>query len=366
MYLSDEKFREAMTYNENQGFSNREILMIQKTLEVKEKTGSWNEQTIYSIARFQEGNGITPDGKIWRSNKGDTWPFIRYLAIETAEIDESIELGVWCDCLAKNVLKKKYFRKLKSLNIKTLALMINESNTIEENIPFKVRWKKSELKKAANLAEEFDINLVYTVWPRPDKNLIDEIFIFLKNNADLRKLKAIEMDAEGNWDVKFLKGFKDMLSASNYLNRMLDDFCKNKIRKDLTTFPAHKENCNQAQLSKYMDCLFPQAYSVRNRKNHLVSISHRLGPGNLQNWALSRTELVPNFQNKILGCGLSIYDQYGFEGLSPEEALYLAARTAVVLGATELKFWSSKYLLGKMANNYSENFFKSLKKERKK
>jgi hypothetical protein len=366
MYLSDEDVNEAIDYNFLQVFSNREILMIQKTLEVKEKTGSWNEQTIYSIARFQEGNGITPDGKIWRSNKGNTWPFIRSMAIETAKIDESIELGVWCDCLAKNVLKKKYFRKLKSLNIKTLALMINESNTNEENVPFLLRWKKSELKKAANLAEEFDIKLVYTFWPRPDKDLIDEIFIFLKNNADFRKLKAIEVDTEGNWDVKFLKGFKDMILASRYLNRMLNDFCKNKLRKELTTFPAHKENCGEAQLSKYMDALFPQAYSVRNRKNHLISISNRLAPGNLQEWALSRAELVPGFENKLLGCGLALYGQYGFEDLIPEDAVYLAARTAVVLGARELRFWSSKHLLGEKANNYSENFFKSLKKERKK
>ena len=98
-------------------------------------------------------------------------------------------------------------------------------------------------------------------------------------------------------------------------------------RLELTTYPFHKENGEQAKVAPHMDRVFPQAYSVANRQDKAVTWDEREGPGKLQRFSAARAAGIARVHaNKPeLGMGLPAYDQ-NFEGHTPIRSADAGAR----------------------------------------
>ena len=63
-----------LRYNQRQGFTIGEIKTIEAVCGVSTVTGIWTEELVGKVREWQEDRGIKPDGKVWRSSKGNTWP----------------------------------------------------------------------------------------------------------------------------------------------------------------------------------------------------------------------------------------------------------------------------------------------------
>jgi hypothetical protein len=99
---------------------------------------------------------------------------------------------------------------------------------------------------------------------------------------------TFEVDTEGNWNKKFLNGFRTMEEASEYLAMKMRELVGPDGNLELTTFTYHTENSSSAKLAPLMDLLLPQAYSVRHRSNGTVEWTDSLGPGRHQVLAVNR------------------------------------------------------------------------------
>jgi hypothetical protein len=176
----------------------------------------------------------------------------------------------------------------------------------------------------------------------------------------LTKAKVFQIDAESNWDSKFLKGFHNMSEAAQYLvSKMKETVAKHNGKTSLTTFPYHSENSKNATISPYMDTLFPQAYSVANRTNGNVKWNDAFGPKNMQKITLERAAATKINKSNIC-CGLAAYDQK-WPGHTEEEAMKVALDTAIEMGVEHVCYWSSKWIVGGSKTNYGNSFLKKLK-----
>lgn len=364
--MKDTEVQVALAYNVRQGFTAAEIVVIQAVVGV-EQLGAWDEDTIIGVAQFQEQEDIEPDGKVWRSDRGNTWPVIKAEAIEDTSIPPGFKIGMWVDDAPKTVLKPGYLHKAQDLGITSLALMLNKANTRPDLPPWELRWKATDLEKVCQAAHDLGMEIALTMWPQPSKKQLETMMADLMPLMGLPGLVAIEVDTEGNWHPRFLDGFSDMVNAGRYLaTRMFEatNAAPGIIRTELTTFPSHTENGPDAVVAKFMNALLVQCYSVRHRERKNgkweVPWSHRYGPGKMQEWGMGRAALVPG-QRTSIACGIAAWDQEGWPGHTPEQAMSKAMRTAVACGATEARLWSSKWFVGHLAQQYVQNYLMSLR-----
>lgn len=87
------------------------------------------------------------------------------------------------------------------------------------------------------------------------------------------------------------------------------------------------------------------------------------GPGGMQRLTLDRALAVPGVGNPngpIVSCGLAAYDQV-WPGKPGEEAMHAAYKAACTFTPFEIRFWSSKWVLGGQMNGYASRFIKSLR-----
>jgi len=354
----------ALNYNRGQGFTYNEILLIQRICEVEE-TGIWNRPTIVGICSFQRRENIEPDGKVWRNDRGNTWPVIKSEAQQSVIIPENIQISLWLDCAPKKIMTKEYFEELSALGISNVAFMINEMNTRKGLDPWSVRWGYEHLKKATDLAAEHNIGSTLTIWPQPNKSVIDASMKDIEGMIILPGVEALEIDTEGNWRDWALDGFKSMKEAGKYLAIKMRAACElnGHAHTELTTYPSHEENSPYAVIAKFMDVLLPQCYSIRNREGRPTPVpwNHRYGPGRMQDWGMARAALVPG-KRQHLACGLAAWDQAGWEEKLPEEAMEMAFKAAIASGVKEVRFWSSKFIVGNRSNGYSKSFCENIQR----
>jgi hypothetical protein len=363
--LTDKQVDSARTYNQGQSFTVGQIKVIQIVIGAKQ-TGVFNEETIKKVFTYQLKNDIPADGKIWRNDRGDTWPVIssdmQHIAVTPTN---DLVFGVWVDDSYKKVSTDKYLTKLKDLGITRLAIMVNKMNVSNKGPLWKLRWSIDKFIKFAKKAKKYDFSLVLTCWPRPDIHQINCMLEDIEEFAKVENVHAIEYDAEGNWKGRHLVGFHSMVEAGIYLadkTRRLNHLTNTNF--EVTTFPNHIENSRRATLACFADTLLVQAYSVAHRKrsgkNWSVPLTHRYGPGKMQEWAMGMATHVPGLR-KSIGCGLAVYDQR-FSQCGPSNAVERAILAAISCGADEIRFWSSKWIIGARRSIYMESFLKEFLK----
>jgi len=247
-------------------------------------------------------------------------------------------LGLWIDCPPQRVLRPEYWDRLAELGVTTAALMIDRMTAAWD--PF---WSATELEAAAQLAIERDLELVLTTWPSPRladiDAMCDEMAALLLCGA-----VAWEIDTEGLWRGKHVRGFHSLQEAGQYLiDRMRRIAVPADVRLELTTHPGHKEAGAHAMLTPHVDRFMVQAYSVRLRLGKHVSWSHRHGPGSMQRTALKKAATIPEVPK--VGVGLAAWSQAGWPGRTVDEAMGTALEAALEHDPCEVRMWSSKWVM---------------------
>ncbi len=272
--------------------------------------------------------------------------------------------STWVDSPPHEVLVPSWWAAYRALGFGAAAVMV-ESH--DEGLD--LRWSDDQLAHAGVLARAADVELALTYWPEPSRTWLATWERHAPAVAAMCGATAIDADAEGNWSPARLEGFDDLGEAAVELNGIFRGWARKlDVRLDFTTFPFHAENGPRARLAPLADRIYGQAYAVRNRKDgtgqpFLVDWDDKLGPHLMPHTTLERSLLVPGVgtpAGPLLCCGLAAYDQAGWPGHTAAEAMKAALDSALTFHPFEIRWWSSKHILGPRANAYTAPFFRSL------
>lgn len=263
-------------------------------------------------------------------------------------------LGLWIDDSAASLRNAKFWDEIERHGFKTAALMLEGYEG-----GWNPKYSLSALEQAKNMAFRRDIEIVLTVWPEPAVAYLNDFEKKIGDYLDASGAAGLEFDAEGNWLPKRVRGFKNLDLAGDRLVEIFREIQqKHKVRTELTTYPYHAENSAKADIAVACNRLLPQAYSVRSRTEGAIEWDDNFGPGRMQRFTLDRALMVPGDQG--LSCGLAAYDQT-WPGKRGEEAMRVAYAAALKYKPLELRYWSSKWVLGHRKNGYASRFFLNLK-----
>ena len=271
--------------------------------------------------------------------------------------------GAWVDSPPSEVLVPSWWAAYRELGFSSAAIMV-ESH--DEGLD--LRWSDDQLAHAGVLARSADVELALTYWPEPNKAWLEAWERHAPAIAATCGATAVDADAEGNWSAKRLEGFADLGEAAVELNRIFRGWARTlDVRLDFTTYTYHNENGPRARLAPLADRVYGQAYAVRHRKDgtgqpFLVDWDDALGPSLMPKVTLERSLLVPGVgspSGPLLCCGLAAYDQT-WPDHTPVEAMKTALDSALTFDPFEIRWWSTKHILGPRANGYAAAFFRSL------
>lgn len=272
--------------------------------------------------------------------------------------------GLWIDDAPKLVTTEPYWHRLTDHHIKTAAIMV-ESNRDGFDPIYSVDY----LKTVHALALPRSIETVLTVWPQPDKEWMAKFEGEIGPLLEAVGAAGLEFDAEGLWMPQRVKGFANLDKAGDALVEcFMRVSAAHDVRTEVTTYPYHSENSKTADIAPHADRLLPQAYSVCKRKNskgvdELVPYDGPFGPGHMQKTTMERAKQVRGVgttAGPLLSCGLAAYEQDGWPGKQPADSMSAAFNAAVLYSPVEIRYWSSKHVLGGMAHPYASQFIKSL------
>lgn len=272
-------------------------------------------------------------------------------------------IGIWVDDSPNVVLESEYFARLSACGIQTLAVMVEWGGG-----GFNPKWSVDQLKRLRDFAFNYDKEIVLTTWPEPNPSYLKAYRSMMIELCVASGASAQEVDTEGNWRTSRVSGFSSLAGASVMLVQTMREIrAELDVRCELTTFTSHTENGRAAMVAPYMDRLYPQAYSVHHRNKQTIAWDHIYGPGSMQKMTLDRTLLVKRSLTMKLGVGLAAYDQKWPNHL-PEEALKKAYDKACEYNPVEIRYWSSKWVVGKRANSatYTARFLQDLHRAKQK
>ncbi len=346
----------AIAFANRRGYSNEQIQTIQRTTG-SEASGHWEPSSIVALSAWQASIGLTPDGMAGPV----TWRAVQRLAGVEAELGRELQpkLGVWVDDSPTTVLREGWLANLAGLGFSTIAVMVQRSTSAKSVAAWMPRWSAAQLTQLRQLAEPLALDIVLTTWPLPNKDQLAQLGAVMPALLEAAGAVGFEVDTEGNWDEGRLSGFADMREAAKALVATMQEAAKaTQARLELTTYPYHPENSAQALVAPQMNRLFPQAYSVAERQGKAVAWDDRFGPDNMQKLSVHRAEAVPGVATTRvgLGLGLAAYDQE-FAAHTPAEALGAALDAALELRVPELRYWSSRWIVGSSASPAVLGFF---------
>lgn len=270
--------------------------------------------------------------------------------------------GLWIDDPPRVVLTEAYWARLRELGFTVAALML-ESVTPG----FDPRYSVADLQRLGELARAHDVELVLTVWPEPRAEYLLQLRQRLPALVRAAGAAALEFDAESNWIGGKVVGFRKLSDAADALVVVVVELRKElDVRSELTTFTMHGENGRHATLADDVDRVLGQGYSVRHRKDAEgrpfdVPWDHAYGPGRMQRLTFDRSLQIPRKNGKpAISCGLAAYDQEWPEHTG-EEAMRVAYREALRYQPKEVRWWSSKWVIGALSRPYAVRFFRELR-----
>lgn len=272
-----------------------------------------------------------------------------------------ITKGVWIDDPPRDVITKAFWDKLPEHGIKTAALMLEGYGD-----GFDPSYTVETLEKIKALALERDIEVVLTTWPEPTTAYMEQFRAKIGRMLAASGAAGLEFDCEGNWlgDRARGGGYPSLDVAGDHLVELVMETSKKyDVRSECTTYPFHVENSRTSDVAPHMDRLLPQAYSVRKRTSGDIAWDSPYGPGGMQRLTLDRAKQVLGVgttAGPLISCGLAAYDQTGWPGHTPEEAMRVAYDAAKAYEPIELRFWSSKWIFGFKSNGYASRFLKSV------
>lgn len=359
--MNQKQVDEAIAYNKAKNYTLDTVKRIQ---EVTGSTpdGVWGPRTVRSIALWQEEQGLKGDGKVGDQTLDAIVAFDECPSYHEPQVyqgDSKLVIGVWGDDHPALMKRPQYADRLVELGISEVALMMNRANVSSSADPWDLRWadegaegyEDDVIAEIAEVYAERDIHLILTSWPRPDRDQIDEMVAAMVPLLKITHALAWEVDVEGNWVTKFLRGFKTMQEAAQYLvDRMtwalVEAGCVG-AKTEATTFGHHAELARHPTVTPIVDRVCLQGYSTSPRSGKPVPWNDTMGPGRHQEWILNRARKA-GVKEAVMG--LAAYKQAGFQGHSAAEAMRVAFYKTLELGIWHLRYWSSKWILGSKAH----------------
>lgn len=344
--------KKALKWNVAQGFTPDEIYEISSATGCVSEGGSvWTVDLVDAVKSYQRVHGVTPDGMIQRGPKSPTWRQVRK---DTTDLRKPVVRGIWMDDMDA-LHSPDRLMELVDHGITSVSFMADRANQ-----GWNPALSDESLAKKVALCEEKGIRVAVTIWPDPNpeylKNMADHMALWLHTNPGI---KGLEVDVEGNWHSRRVKGYKSLAAASEALvealHKLRDEY---GVKLEATTYTHHQENTTNAGVAKYSDMVFPQAYSVNDRGGKHVPWGHAYGPERMIKTTLTKTNrLIEASPSSLeLGVGLAAYEQQ-WPGRTPFEAMYLAYRNALAYSPKEIRWWSYKWVFGRRATNYGRDFF---------
>lgn len=268
--------------------------------------------------------------------------------------------GLWVDCAPADVVKPGWWSEYRRLGLTEAALMAERSGP-----DFDARYTDEQLRTVGQLARDVDVELGLTIWPEPDVGYLAELERRIPTMLAASGAAFLDLDAESNWSRKRIRGFDSLEDAGDALLGMLAGVLRGlDVRLEVDTFPGHAENGPSALLSPRAHRRFPQAYSVRQRDRagvpFFVEWEDALGPGRIQRSAMARSASMGG--DGVVCCGLAAYDQT-WPGRRPHDAMRVAYDAAVAGGAPSVRWWSSRWVVGRSATPYGARFLEELVEE---
>jgi hypothetical protein len=250
-------------------------------------------------------------------------------------------LGVWVDQMPGQVLRDGWFRQISGLGFQTLSPMFDAS-------PFgwDPRWSDGQVGELVDMARRWRLAVAATVWPDPSIETIPRLIDALHRWAPLG-IRHVNVNIEPLWTRAPESEYRpaaDLLVEG--LLSLKRDF---GTVLELDTHTGHREITQRALISPYMDRIGVMAYSVREgNSGELYSWSDPArGPGLAQDRAFRLVQRVPGVpEGEIqLVAGLAAWSQQ-WPGHPQSEALGLAYDAALRWSPAEIRYWSSRHILG--------------------
>jgi len=271
-------------------------------------------------------------------------------------------VGVWVDDPPKLIREAHYWDRLVEHGITTAALMIESIGH-----DFDPRLALPDFELIGRHCRDRDLELVLTIWPEPRVKWMGQFESRIRDFVRASGCSGIEVDTESNWLKSELVGYPSLKAAADELVRIIKQLATDyDVRSEITTYPAHQEASGSALIAGDVNRLCIQAYSVYKRKvggiDQPVDWNSYLGPGGMQKYAYRRAKPLIDKGVKLV-MGLAAYDQV-WPGKTGEEAMRVAWDQSLEYDPVEIRFWSSKWIVGVKKNNYASRFLKSIRASR--
>ena len=263
-------------------------------------------------------------------------------------------IGLWLDDSPGVALAS--LDEIAELGISTVAIMLESPRPSWDPM-----WSLDQVARACERARGLDLEVVLTAWPSPRRAYLEAMHAWLERACSLGVV-GVEVDLEGQWKRDDCDGTLSLPQAASLLLMRLRALAgAHDLRIEVTTHPGHQESSPSALVAPHVDRLVAQAYSIRRRPGgELVAWDDpRMGPGHHQRWAAADARTAIGYGHVDLSLGLALWSQ-SWPGHSPGDALTLAWRASLAEQPAEIRFWSSKWLVGGHATPYGRSWLRSL------
>lgn len=260
-----------------------------------------------------------------------------------AATGSAARIGIWVDDRPQLVLTDAYVAELQRLHVTVAAIMVDGNVLPDPHDPqWRPSWTESQLVEAARRLGAAGIDTVLTCWPVPDRAYIHTVCGEMGALIAASGAAGFEVDTEGLWvKANVTPPFGSLTEAGAYLAAAMRQAAPH-ANLQLTTYPYHAELSTESTVAKYMDKVLPRAYSTDpGADGKPMAWDGPLGPGAMQELAVRRARGT----GVTVACGLAAYDQR-FPGHTADDAMRTAFDRALALGCTEVRYWSSKWILG--------------------
>lgn len=273
-----------------------------------------------------------------------------------------LELGAWIDDRPSLVLERRYLDAIRALPLTHVAVMIDGPRPgLEDQY-----WRLGHLEQLRRALPDHE--RVLTVWAAPQLGAIEELGAQLPELVEALGASAIEVDTEpvGEWALRGVRGFRDEGGDKGALDEASDALAQvlaaSRLPVEVTVFPGALRNVRRLLEALVRELgpdgavrLVLQAYPVRTRgprsKPELVEYSSALGPERLPRESILAARAAhPGVE---LVAGLAAYDQRGWPGVAPADAMHAAVASAVATGCRRIRWWSVKHIVRLAGRKYA-------------
>lgn len=243
--------------------------------------------------------------------------------------------GLWIDDPPGLALRDDYQERLAALRLDELAVMVDGPGPGLDD----ARWTPRQLEQLATISRA---PLVLTYWGSPDRVALEALRSRLPDYVRAAGARAAELDLEGPWDHRRVRGYSSLEQAADALGEAVR---RSGAQYEVTTFPSRLRTVLSALA--HADRLLLQVYPVSSRGGQPIRYDGELGPVHWPREALeqARRRIAQVAPACEVALGLPLYRQ-AWPGVEIEGALGEALRSGLAAGVARARWWSSKWIVG--------------------